>query len=616
MQKRRLIILTLILVTVYLIFHHTDLNFLKINYHRISPYNKTIPSFTTKCLILSNPIQLEQYLTAPQPNVSVILTGNHPHINPPPNNLTIIFLNSKLLSTLSFRTTNINTIAYLLAIKHGARLIYQLHPHTPLSHLRLHHYQSQDIHHVAFHRQRSPFVNILPTFTADFNSSLSGLPQQELINITQDGWTSIRKLLPYGETIRPLIQQYIPTPLAHDSNDSSFVDHPPVAVEPMTFSPFTTTNVLFAYDAFWALPLPESYSHIWRSWWVQRLLWDVGGHLVFHSSSVNRTNSVLPVNYGKTVEEDERVSKLVRYLSEWTSSKATLVERMRDLMTDMVKHKFCEVSEMRIIENWVEDLATVKYVYPSIETVTPSKNSQQPRRRRTAVCLTGLIECVEEAWRKTSNAIRSHLTGEIDVFMYLSSTEPTIALLATVPLRTRMIEALRYSNFTVKVLFENIPKLDPQFPPSCTTDASVDQPEFKVPRYYQQLFGLSNCFSLVRDYEKKYNVKYDLMVRTRGDIEFLKIPSTFERSSPFDVNDTLILPPNRFSSKVDDGFAIGPIDSVEVYMNRYYSFRECITRDLHPERYLYFYLNHRKVKMTIDHGTVVAHIPHSPKHCH
>ncbi|CAF0918200.1 unnamed protein product [Adineta ricciae] len=578
MQTRRLIILALALVTVYLIFHHTDLNVLIIKYDRISPYNKTITSFKTNWIILSNPIQLQQYLTAPQPNVSVILTGNHPSVNPPPNNLTIIFLNSKLLATLSFRTTNINTIAYLLAIKHGARVIYQLHPDTHLSHLRLRHYQSQDIHHVAFRRQRSPFVNILPTFTADFNSSLPGLPQQELINITQDGWSSIRKLLPYGETIRPLIQQHIPTPLATGSTGSSFVDHPAVAVEPMTFAPFTSTNVLFTYDAFWALPLPETYSHIWRSWWVQRLLWDVGGHLVFHSSAVSRMNSVLPVNYGQTVQEDEKTSKLVRYLSEWTSSKATLVERIRDLMADMVKHKFCEVSELKVMTDWIIDLDTVRYAFPS---VIQSKNSQQPRRRRTAVCLTGLIECVEEAWRKTSDAIRLHLNGEIDVFMYLSSTEPLVDQLPTIPLRTRMIEALRYSNFTVKM----------------------------------QVWTSLHT-SMVRDYEKKYNVKYDLMVRTRADIEFLKIPSTFERSSPFDINDTLILPPNRFSSKVDDGFAIGPIDSVEVYMNRYYSFRQCITRDLHPERYLYFYLNHRKVKMTIDHGTVVAHIPHSPKHCH
>ncbi len=230
--------------------------------------------------------------------------------------------------------------------------------------------------------------------------------------------------------------------------------------------------------------------------------------------------------------------------------------------------------------------------------------------------MTGLIECIEEGWKPTIHAIQTHVQGEMDIFLYLSSTEPITDQLSTIPLNIRLAQALRYLNFTVKILFENIPKLDPHFPPNCTTDASVNQPEHKVPRYYQQLFGLSNCFSLVRDYEKKHNIKYDLMVRTRADIEFLRIPSTFDRMSPNDINTTLILPPNRYGSKVDDGFAIGPIDAIEVYMNRYYSFRECLIRDLHPERYLDFYLNYRKVKVNVDHDTVVAHIPHSPKHCH
>ena len=188
--------------------------------------------------------------------------------------------------------------------------------------------------------------------------------------------------------------------------------------------------------------------------------------------------------------------------------------------------------------------------------------------------------------------------------------------LSTVPLHLRLIEALRYPNFTVKVLFENIPILDPHFPPNCTSHTSVDQPDHKIPRYYQQLFGLSNCFALVRDYERKHNIKYDLMVRSRADLQFIAIPSTFDRISPHDINKTLILPPNLYGSKVDDGFAIGPIDAVEVYMNRYYSFRQCLTRDLHPERYLDFYLTHQKLKWIVDEHTKVKHIPHSANHCH
>lgn len=230
--------------------------------------------------------------------------------------------------------------------------------------------------------------------------------------------------------------------------------------------------------------------------------------------------------------------------------------------------------------------------------------------------MTGIIECIEEAWRPTARAIRSHLDGEMDTFMYLSSTEPIVDQLSTISLRKRLIDALRYENFTVKVLFENIPKLNPQFPPNCTNDQSVDQPEHKIPRYYQQLFGLANCFALVRDYEAKHNIKYDIMVRSRADIEFLKIPSTFERPGNLNISQKTILPPNRYSSIVDDGFAVGPIDQIEVYMNRYFSFRKCITKDLHPERYLHFYLNYEKVPVVVDSSVVVAHIPHGPSYCH
>lgn len=238
------------------------------------------------------------------------------------------------------------------------------------------------------------------------------------------------------------------------------------------------------------------------------------------------------------------------------------------------------------------------------------------RRRRIAICLTGIIECTEEAWRPAHRQIRNHVSGEIDTFMYLSSTEPIVDQLPTVPLKNRITEVLRYSDFTVRVLFENVPKLDPQFPSNCTSDANVNQPAHKIPRYYQQLYGLANCFALVRDYERKHNIKYEIMIRIRMDLIFLKLPQTFDRAGRYSINKTIILPPNKYHAVADDGFAIGPIDSVEIYMNRFYSFRECLTRDLHPERYLHFYLFHRKASIFIDDQLIVAHIPHDPMHCH
>ncbi|CAF3858436.1 unnamed protein product [Rotaria sp. Silwood1] len=506
----------------------------------------------------------------------------------------------------TFRSKNPRVIAYLLAIKHGARFIYEFS-----TNISFHYYQN--IQYIAFRRERSPFINIYPTFTANFNHCSPGLPKDELLNITEDGWSSIRIIDPYQETIHPLIQQQI---LIYDDKEVSLVNHPPVGVEPFTFAPFSSQNILFAYDAFWGLVLPSSKSDIWRSWWVQRLLWDINAHVVF-TSIAHEINMTMTIDDKKNEKEDANVGKLVRFLSTWKSTKMTLVERIEQLINDMIEEKFCDVEEQKVVKDWIDDLKTINYVFPSIKNnMSQSRSSGTLRRRRIAVCMTGIIECIEEVWKPTMNAIRTHVKGEMDIFLYLSSSEPFGSQMPNIPLHIRLVEALRYPNFTVKVLFENIPKLDPHFPPNCTTDANVDQPDFKIPRYYQQLFGLSNCFSLVRDYEKRHNIKYDIMVRLRADLQFLQIPATFDRESPFDINTTMILPPNRYGSRVNDGFAIGPIDLIEVYMNRYYAFRECLTRDLHPERYLYFYLNYRKVKMTIDGTTVVEQIPHSPKSCH
>jgi hypothetical protein len=271
-------------------------------------------------------------------------------------------LNSQLQSRLPFRSTNLKNIAYLLAITHGARFIYEYNQNISFQYI-------QHIQYIAFRRQQSPFINIHPTFTANFTNYSPGLPKDELINITQGGWSSIRTIDSFQETIRPLIQQQI---LIYYQNKSLLVDHPPVAVEPLTFAPFSSENILFAYDAFWGLVLFESKSDIWRSWWVQRLLWDIDGHLVFASSFAQQINISMTSNNNdkENLKEDANVGKLVRYLSTWKSTKTTLIERIEQLINDMVKETFCDGNEMRVIKDWLHDLKQIKYIFPSIKTTT------------------------------------------------------------------------------------------------------------------------------------------------------------------------------------------------------------------------------------------------------
>ncbi len=317
-------------------------------------------------LIVTSKSQLQKYLISSQQNVSIIFIGNHKQSTESFKKTNIIFLNSQLQSQLAFRSTNPKIIAYLLAIKYGARFIYEFDSHISFHQQQQ---QQQNIQHIAFRRQRSPFINIYPTFTADFTHFSPGIPKEEHQIISQDGWSSIRLVDHYQETIHPLIQQQII--IYHDSKSSSLVKHPPVAVEPYTFAPFSNQNLLFSYDAFWGLVLSESTkSEIWRSWWVQRLLWDINGHLTFtspaHQINMTSTSRKIPHN----IKEDENVGKLVRFLSSWKSTKLTLVERIEQLTVDMIKQNFCDTEQLKIIKAWLDDLQQINYLFPSIKSDT------------------------------------------------------------------------------------------------------------------------------------------------------------------------------------------------------------------------------------------------------
>jgi hypothetical protein len=315
---------------------------------------------SNRWLILTSITQLQQYLTSSQQDMSIIFIGNYNHSNISFKKINIIILDSKLQSKLSFRSTNPKNIAYLLAIAHGARFIYEYN-----SNISFHHHQH--IQYIAFRRQRSPFINIYPTFTANFTDYSPGLPKDELTNITQDGWSSLRTIDSYQETIHPLIQQQI---LIYYQNEELLVNHPPVAIESLTFTPFSSENILFTYDAFWGLVLFQSKSDIWRSWWVQRLLSDINGHLIFASSSIYKINMTMTSNTDKQnlQEEDLNIGKLVRYLSTWRSKQRTFVKRIEQLINDIIEQKFCDANELKVIRDWLDDLKQIKYKFPSIKS--------------------------------------------------------------------------------------------------------------------------------------------------------------------------------------------------------------------------------------------------------
>ena len=136
----------------------------------------------------------------------------------------------------------------------------------------------------------------------------------------------------------------------------------------------------------------------------------------------------------------------------------------------------------------------------------------------------------------------------------------------------------------MRILYEDR-NINPHIPSNCDANFLLLKHIYKIDAYFQQVWALNQCFNLVQNYEKRFNIKYQLMIRTRVDI---LSRSTFTLEH---VNRTILVPLNRFFDGLDDGFAVGPMGLMFYYMTRWKSFNRCPPNGMyHLETYLREYL--------------------------
>jgi hypothetical protein len=101
-------------------------------------------------------------------------------------------------------------LGYLIAIKCGAQIIFESDDDNLLEtndiYLLPKVVQPKHVPWITFHRQRSPFINIYGSFGYP-HIWPRGFPIDELRNVTEDGWHSVRKNL-HNHTYA-YIQQYL-----------------------------------------------------------------------------------------------------------------------------------------------------------------------------------------------------------------------------------------------------------------------------------------------------------------------------------------------------------------------------------------------------------------------
>jgi len=155
--------------------------------------------------------------------------------------------------------------------------------------------------------------------------------------------------------------------------DITFANNEPVSLASGAMTPFNSQNTVFHNRALWGMLIPITTTFrvcdIWRGYWSQRLVWEIGGTLAFLPASViqNRNPHHLLEDF---IDEDDlykQAGKLVKFLKEWKSDRTDFFERLVQLSLDMAEAGFWDIGDAQLAKAWVKDLKAAGYRAPQIQ---------------------------------------------------------------------------------------------------------------------------------------------------------------------------------------------------------------------------------------------------------
>uniref|UniRef100_A0A7S4ENK5 Uncharacterized protein n=1 Tax=Pseudo-nitzschia australis TaxID=44445 RepID=A0A7S4ENK5_9STRA len=170
----------------------------------------------------------------------------------------------------------------------------------------------------------------------------------------------------------------------------------PLLIPTHQYSPYNAQATTHLYHAFWGLYLPITVTgrvaDIWRSYISQRIMKDIGLHVLYTPPIVNRQNSTYDYASDFVAEIDlhSKTTKMLNFLDAWSSEAETLPERILELWIALYKNNYIESDDVEAVREWLNALHIIDYKFPSVNTkdgatdaplnVQPSVEDGQPYR--------------------------------------------------------------------------------------------------------------------------------------------------------------------------------------------------------------------------------------------
>jgi len=288
------------------------------------------------------------------------------------------FLSVDDQQTLSYKITQLppwnhysrKNIGYLYAIEHGASIIYETVDDNMLIDDTIKYLSEKNLK--LQYKTDATAINVY----ADFGQSLVWPRGFPLKDINEEN--SYQLML--HETCIPIQQGLVNNDpdvdalfrLTHVQEIFFDSNQKPVSLPAKTMCPFNSQNTIFHYNAFWGLLLPITTKFrvcdIWRSYWVQRILWDINASLCFLPPTAiqYRNEHDLLKDFADEIDLYLKAGEFVRTAIEWDSTQVDLADRITNLMEKLVKKEFFKSEELIFLNAWLEDLKMLGYKMPTV----------------------------------------------------------------------------------------------------------------------------------------------------------------------------------------------------------------------------------------------------------
>lgn len=370
---------------------------------------------------------------------------------------------------------------------------------------------------------------------------------------------------------------------------------------------FNAQATLWMRKSFWGMLLPVSVhgrvSDIWRSYFVQCIMRDLGQHVAFTAPLVVQYRNVhsLIADLQSEVPLYTQADALTKWLRAWKpkDGNSGVAERTEQLFINLYEIGVLEEEDVRLVQAWLDDLIEVGYEIPGVtgsrenipEDAIP-KDPHVENRPKTAMCVSGQVRSLNLKlddelhpghWFQqqstlpnpnmtVAESIQRHLypkLGQVDVFMTVATREtgrePKVGDLS-------VCEPLRPSNGLLEC---EVPK--EQYIPIERQDvvwtnftlAKYGAGERVIQGFLQQLKGMFDCYAMVRQHSLKTGKEYDWIVRMRPDNYMVSFPG-LERLA-LDATRPTVWHGNEQECCCgqEDRFGIAPARWMEEYFTRF-----------------------------------------------